>query len=55
MDPMAMTAAKYEAMARETTEHGRTLVHDAANCAMLVVCSEYGSIRMLGRFSASTN
>lgn len=55
MDTFTMYAAKYEAMERAETEQGRRLAHDAGNCAMAVVASEFGMVKMLSKFVASKN
>lgn len=55
MDPVTMYTMKYEAMERAETEQARRLAHDAGNCAMMIILSEYGAVKMLGRFKASVN
>lgn len=55
MDPITMYAAKYEAMEKAETEQGRKLAHDAGNCAMAVMASEFGAVKMLSKFFASKN
>lgn len=55
MDPITLYAAKYEAMEKATTEQGRRLAHDAGNCAMAVVASEFGMVKMVGRFFPTEN
>lgn len=55
MDPITMYAMKYEAMERATTEQGKRLAHDAGNCAMAVVASEFGMVKMIERFQPTEN
>lgn len=55
MDPVTLYAAKYEAMEKATTEQGRRLAHDAGNVAMAVIMSEFGMVKMVGRFFPTEN
>ncbi len=55
MTSLDLMQAKYEAMEKATTTQGRMLAHDAGNCAMMVVCSEMGFIKMAGKFFPSVN
>lgn len=55
MDTFDMMHAKYAGMENATTLISQIMIHDACNCAMMVVASEMGIVRMMKRFFPSEN
>lgn len=55
MDTFDLMQAKYEAMEKATSTMTRSTMHNACNCAMLIIASEMGLVKMIKRFFPSEN
>lgn len=55
MDTFDVMQAKYAAMERATNAQEMRLAHDAGNIAMQIIASEFGAVKMIGRFLPNKN